>query len=93
MSSTIGREHRLHAVVQFARHAEEREELHALHGFLHPGDGFVAGDLAALEIVLEQRVVGRRDGLDQLSVVAIELRLRLGGNVGLLVFAASSRRA
>ena len=37
--------------------------------------------------MLEQRVVGGRDGLDQLGVVAIELLLRFLGDLGLLVLA------
>ena len=87
------REHRLRAVVQFARDAEEREELHALHRLLHSGDGLVARDLAALEVVLEQRVVGRRDRLDQLVVVAVELLLRLGAECRSPRIRRSSRRA
>ena len=81
------REHGLRSVVQLARHAEEREELHPLHRFLHSSDGFLARDVAALEVALEQRVVRGRDRLDQFVVVVVELILGFGGNVGLLVFA------
>ena len=82
------REHGARAVVERGGDAEERKELHALHRVLHRGDGLVARDLLAVEVALEQRVVGGGDGLDQLVVVAVELRLHLGGDVGLLVGAA-----
>ncbi len=65
--------------------AEEREELALLHPFLHRGDGGVARDLVPLEVRLEERIVGGGDRLDQVLIVAIEVRLLLGRDVRLLV--------
>ena len=46
-------EHRLDAVIQLARDAEEREQLHALHRFFHSRNRLVAADLTSLEVSLQ----------------------------------------
>ena len=81
-------EHGLDAVIQLARDAEEREQLHALHRFLHSSNRLVAADLASLEVSLQQGVVSRRYRFDQLLVVAVELRAVVSGDVHLVELAA-----
>ena len=66
-----------------AQQQKSGKDLAALHAFLHRRDFFVARDLAAVEVALEQRVVGRRDRLEQLAVVAVEALAILGRDVRL----------
>jgi len=75
-----------------AETGEEREEIHPLHRFLHPVDRLVAPDLGALEVALEQGVVGGRDGLDELLVVLVEGGLLVGRDVGLGIVARLGTR-
>ena len=81
-------EERAHADHALARDAEQREQIRALHRLLHAADRLVAPDLGPFQIPLEQRVVGGADRLDQLLPVLVEARLRLGGDVDLVVLAA-----
>ena len=71
---------------------EEREEIAALHCFLHSGDRLVAPDLHALEIALEQRVISRGNGFDQLLVIVIVAVLRVGGDVDFVILARLGAR-
>jgi hypothetical protein len=48
-----GVENCLHAVIELARDAEEREQLHALHGFFHSRDRLFPTDFSSLEISLQ----------------------------------------
>src|SRR5688500_10077242 len=81
------RQHRLDSHVELTGDAEQREQLHALHRFLHRLHGVVTTDLPSLQIALEERIVRRSDGFDELLVVLVEGRLILGGYVGLLKLA------
>jgi hypothetical protein len=82
-----GREDGGHAHVELTGDAEEREQLHPLHGLLHGGDRVFARDLTALEVALQQGIVGGGDRLDQLLVVLVEGGLEFRRNVGLLELA------
>ena len=76
ISSTIVESTALRAVVQLAETQKSgKSSMRFIASFI-AGDRLVARDLAAFEVALEQRVVGGGDRLDQLRVVAVELRLR-----------------
>ena len=83
------RQHGPRAVVERGRCAEERKQLAAFHRILHGGDGLVARYLFTVQVALEERVVRGGNRLDQLRIVAVELRLHLCRHVGLFVRPAS----